>query len=179
MEFINKVYISKKNRTPKQKLSLAGSVICIFILIVSFIQAGDNKINIIIVGMLAFLLSNSMSGTQNGKYISVVSRLDLMNNTLRLMYFSIDREDGIGKRNEVITFNKEDISNIYYSYELNGIKIAGNGKREVEWTKTNGKDKKRRTDVINEVYIYFENLKKNDILQKIENELEKKIEYVK
>lgn len=179
MEFINKVYIRKKSRTRKQIFSLVGSILCILILVSSFMLAGDIKINIAIAGMLAFLLSNSISGTGKGKYISVVSRLDLVNDVLRLVYFSIDREDGIGKRNEVIEFSKENISNIYYSYELDGIKIVGNGKREVEWTKTNGKDKKRRIDVINEVYIYFENLEKNDILQKIENELEKKIEYVK
>ena len=179
MEFINKVYIRKKSRTAKQILSMIGSIICFLILVITVALGGDRTIDFSILAMFIFLLGNAMTGTNKGKYISVVSELEMTDEKMLLTYVSIDREDGIGKRNEVMEFRTEEISNIYYSDELNSIKIEGNGIREIQCLEKKGNKKKKRSDYISEVYIYLDEVDKGTLIGRLKEITGKEIQYVK
>lgn len=179
MEFINKVYIRKKSRTSKQILSMIGSIICFLILVITVALGGDRTIDFSILAMFIFLLGNAMTGTNKGKYISVVSELEMTDEKMLLTYVSIDREDGIGKRNEVMEFQTEEISNIYFSDELNSIKIEGNGIREIQCLEKKENKKKKRSDYISEVYIYLDEVDKGTLIGRLKEITGKEIQYVK
>lgn len=174
--FINKVYYSKKNRGKMRVLRKAAMILCLLVILTSLVEGYSLSEAIAPVGVLLIIAAGGLASEKKviEGYKSVPVRLLLDDTGIQIHNLELDKEDGLGKREEIYKFQWKDIEEIAYSGELDSIQISGVGKMNLI---RKNKSREKEYDV-DKAYLYFSGIESKKILDQIESYYSKKIEIV-
>lgn len=174
--FINKVYYSKKNRGKRRILLKAAFILCVLVILTGLITGESLSEAVASVGILLVIAASGLASEKKmiDGYKSIPVQLSLNDTEIQIHNMELDKEDGLGKREEIYKFQWKDIQEIDYSKELDSIQILGIGKMNLI---RKNKSREKEYDV-DKAYLYFSGIDSKEILEQIEKYYSKKIELV-
>lgn len=178
IEIINKVYYPIKTKDKTSVLRKLAIACCIIVIAASLLKGdGLSGVPVGIIALLFVNLSGSMSRKKvTDAYKTVFADLILDNEKMQLWNKDVDKEDGFGLRDETYTFLWDKVSAIYFSSELMGICVEGDGVLTMKWTSDQRKEKADKTIEVKHAYIYFKDEQQEEVMQAIESVSGKRIQ---
>jgi uncharacterized membrane protein YkvA (DUF1232 family) len=154
IEFVNKVYAGKNQKTGKSKLSIAAAVCFALVLLGGIIIAGGiGGISVSVLGLFLYNVTNVGNGKQD-RYILASAIFELDENGVTLAHLLIDYDDKLGDRDEINQMRWTEVSNVYYSQNLASICIEGVGNKQIQWRSEKQKNRKARNKKIKQIILY-------------------------
>ena len=177
LNLINKVYVSRKQKSKRRTLFKISTSICLlFILISLIVGKGINASLAPISLLLAVSLGGLATNKESGIYKTCPCKI-LFNDKIYISNQDLDREDSLGVRNECISFEYKDVDEIEYSAELNSIRVCGKGSKTIEWISRGNREPK--TMPVKVAYIYLNDFNKAEIVETFKTCCNIQINYVK
>lgn len=177
INLINKVYVSRKQKSKRRTIFKISTSICLFFILISLVVGKGINASL---APVSLLLAVSLGGLATNKESCIYKTCPckiLFNDKLYISNQDLDREDSLGVRNEHISFEYKDVDEIQYSAELNSIRICGKGTKTIEWISRKNQEPKIMLAKV--AYIYLNDFNKSEIIEAFETCCDIRVDYVK
>lgn len=176
LNLINKVYVSRKQKSKRRTIFKISTSICLLFILISLIVGNGINASLAPVSLLlAVSLGGLATNKESGIYKTCPCKI-VFNDKIYISNQDLDREDSLGVRNEHISFEYKDIDEIQYSAELNSVRICGKGSKTIEWISRQNREPKITLAKV--AYIYLNDFNKSEIIEAFEDCCNIRINYV-